>query len=213
MLADAQAKKQSVQSSETQAKENLTKVWASDFSLAELKPLTPEQICWSLLRITGIDERTLAGELAELEKASPLSEEAKKDPAQVRVRAELAEQKTFEKLKPNVSAFVAYFASAAGQPQSDFFATADQALFVANGGTVNGWLAPGGGNITQRLVESTDSTRAGEELYMTVLSRRPTDQEREDVRTYLERRPSDRAVAAQELVWALVTSAEFRFNH
>jgi hypothetical protein len=46
-----------------------------------------------------------------------------------------------------------------------------------------------------------------------VLSRTPTEQETADVTAYLAGRTEDRAAAARELVWSLITSAEFRFNH
>jgi hypothetical protein len=39
----------------------------------------------------------------------------------------------------------------------------------------------------------------------------PTEQESADVAAFLAARP-DRAKAAQELVWGLISSAEFRFN-
>ena len=37
--------------------------------------------------------------------------------------------------------------------------------------------------------------------------------ESKDVAEHLTGRDKDRAVALQELVWALLASAEFRFNH
>lgn len=123
------------------------------------------------------------------------------------------EQRTYDKLKGNVATFVAFYGAAGGQPQGDFFATADQALFAANGGSINSWVAPSGDNVTQRIVAQTDPRVAAEELYLGVLTRFPTDEEAADVARFLAERPSDRAVAAQELVWGLLNSAEFRFNH
>ncbi|MEZ6032258.1 MAG: hypothetical protein R3C17_04135 [Planctomycetaceae bacterium] len=41
----------------------------------------------------------------------------------------------------------------------------------------------------------------------------PTEDEVKDVTNYLASRVTDRNVAAQELVWAVLNSAEFRFNH
>ena len=70
--------------------------------------------------------------------------------------------------------FVAIYAAAPGQPQNDFFATADQALFAANGGSINSWIAPAGGNVSERMVEEKDPSKAAEDLYMTILSRPPS---------------------------------------
>jgi len=46
-----------------------------------------------------------------------------------------------------------------------------------------------------------------------VLTRRPAEDEAKDVFEYLKGRDKDRPMALQELVWALLASAEFRFNH
>ena len=43
------------------------------FALAQLKPLTPEQICWSILKVTGVYDRYRKAEEAELNKAKPLT--------------------------------------------------------------------------------------------------------------------------------------------
>ncbi len=191
----------------------LTGRWTSDFTLASLKPLTPEQLCWSIFQVTGVYERYWQTEAAELEKASPLTDEQRQDPAQMAARNRDIEQRTYDKLKGTVAAFVKFYGSAAGQPQGDFFATADQALFTANGGSVNGWIAPAGGNVTERIVKATEPNIAAEELYLTVLNRSPTDEETAEVAAYLANPEADRAVAARELVWGLLNSIEFRFNH
>lgn len=212
-LKAAAAKTSEHQVTEESAEKQLDSAWATDFTMAVLKPLTPEQMCWSLLSITGIYDRTKQAEAAELDKASPMTEEAKKDAAQLAARQQELERRTYDKLKGNVGTFVAYFAAGAGQPQSDFFATADQALFVANGGTVNSWIAPAAGNVTERLANAADWKKGAEDLYLSVLGRLPSEQEVADVTGFMSAREKDRPVAAQELVWALVTSAEFRFNH
>lgn len=191
----------------------LTTRWGQDFSVANLKPLTPEQMCWSILRVTSIYDRQRAAEEAELNKKTPLSEEAKKDPAQLAARALEIEQNTFNKLKPNVGAFVNVYGAGTGQPQGDFFATADQALFAANGGVFTSWASPSGGNVTERVIAQADPKLAAQDLYLTIFVRMPTEAEVNSVSAYLAGRPQDRAVAAQELVWAMLTSAEFRFGY
>ncbi|MBY0587778.1 DUF1549 domain-containing protein [bacterium] len=213
LLEQAQADALQLASKAGQVESKLQSEWSSDLTLAALKPLSPEQICWSILRITGIEDRYEQVERDELNKSAPLSEDAKKDPAQLAARELQIEQRAYEKLKSAVGGFIAHFAAASGQPQSDFFATADQALFVSNDGTVNSWIAPSAGNITDRLIGQVDPRAAAEDLYLTVLSRLPSEQEISDVASYLGRRASDKSAAAQELVWGLLTSAEFRFNH
>ena len=68
------------------------------------------------------------------------------------------------------------------------------------------------GNVTERIIKETDAAKAAEDLYLTVLSRKPTDAEVADVSACFTS-ATDRSAAAQELVWGLIASAEFRFNH
>ena len=68
--------------------------------------------------------------------------------------------------------------------------------------------------MTERLGKITDTKKLAEELYLSVLTRLPTDEEVADVGGYLKGRSKDkRSAAIQEIAWALLTSAEFRFNH
>jgi hypothetical protein len=170
-------------------------------------------MCWSVFRVTGVYDRYRQTEVAELDKKKPLTDAQKKDPKQLEVRDIELEQRTYDKLKSNIATFIGFYGAAAGQPQGDFFATADQALFAANGGSINSWVAPASGNVTERVVKQQDAKVAAEDLYLSVFARMPTDGERADVANYLKDRTKDRPAAAQELVWALLNSAEFRFNH
>ncbi len=185
----------------------------SEFTLASLKPLTPEQLCWSTLQVTGVYDRIWKAEVAALDEQSPLTDEQKQDPTALAARNRELEQRTYDKLKGNLPTFIQFYGAASGQPQGDFFATADQALFASNGGAVSEWIAPAHGNVTERILSAEPPTIAIDDLYLTVFNRRPTEDETAEVVAYFSDRESDRAVAAQELVWGLLTSAEFRFNH
>ena len=185
---------------------------ATRFELASLKPLTPEQLCWTVFKVTTVYDRYRAGELAEMDKASPLTDEQKQNPTAIAEREQQIEQRTWDKLKSNIGAYAALYGGAPGQPQTDFYASADQALFTANGGSINSWIAPAGGNATERIIKATAPELAAEELYLGILTRLPTAEESADVAAFLASRP-DRSKAAMELVWGLISSAEFRFNH
>jgi hypothetical protein len=195
------------------ANEELAALMSNACLVAQLKPLTPEQMCWSVLKVTGVYDRQRRAEEAELDKTKPLTGDARRDPAQVLARAYEVEQRTFAKLKGHVGAFVAVYGAGAGQPQNDFFATADQALFTANGGAVNGWIKAAGGNVSDRIARETDPGKAAEVLYTTILSRPPSPDESADVARALAGRATGDTAAAEGLVWGLLTSAEFRFNH
>jgi hypothetical protein len=192
---------------------DITERWTADFTLAALKPLTPEQLCWTVFRVTGVYDNYWRTEVAELDKAKPMTEEQRKDPAQVAARDAELEQKTYDKLKGNIGTFITFYGAAAGQPQGDFFSTADQALFSANGGSINSWVAPSAGNVTDRVIKQEDPKAAAEELYLAVLTRLPNETEAAEVATHLANKKENKPAAAQELVWALLNSAEFRFNH
>ena len=212
-VVDSQSALASAQTAVESAVDGLTTRWASDFTLASLKPLTPEQMCWSLLKVTGVYNRQQKAEADKLAVTIPLTVEQEKDPQQVVLRDRQVEQKTYEALKTHVATFVRFYGAAAGQPQDGFFATADQALYVANADTLNAWVAPSGNNVTERIIKAENSSAAADELYLGILNRRPTNEESTEVATLLTEREQQREVVAKELVWGLITSIEFRFNH
>ncbi|MCA8998082.1 MAG: DUF1549 domain-containing protein [Planctomycetaceae bacterium] len=212
-LESAQTEVSIRQSSLAAAYSDVQSRLTSDMTLSALKPLSPEQLCWSVFQVTGVYGRYWQAEVAELDKTAPLTTEQQADSAAVVARQRELEQRVYDKLKSNIGLFGAYYAASAGQPQGEFFATADQALFAANQGAINSWVAPAGGNVTERVINQTDAAIAAEELYLGILSRMPTPEESTYVAEHLSQRSDDRSVAAQELVWGLLNSAEFRFNH
>ncbi|MFN9718885.1 MAG: DUF1549 domain-containing protein [Planctomycetota bacterium] len=184
---------------------------ANRFALSHLKPLTPEQMCWAVFRVTTVYDRYVAQETAELDKTSPPTEVQKADPAFLKSRAIEIEQRVFNKLSGNVGSYVQIYGGAPGQPQNDFYASPDQALFTLNGGGINGWVVPAGDNPAERIIKAADPRVAAEELYLGILTRMPTESEVNEVTQFLGAR-TDKSRAAQELVWGLLSSAEFRFN-
>ncbi len=164
----------------------------------------------------GLRIRCLKAEEAELNKKTPLSAPSANDPAVMAARAVELEQRTFDKLKGNLPVFIRIYAAAPGQPQHDFFATPDQALFAANGGLINSWIAPAGGNdfqsdaVQEKRPRRTPPPRM---LYLTILSRPPTADESAEVVRVLAAGAKEKPATVQELVWGLLTSVEFRFNH
>ena len=180
-------------------------------TVAGLKPLSPEQLAWSMMQVVGQVEQQRAAAEGEWAKKNP-PDPAKPAP-DAAAKSQAIEQAVYDKLNGNVGAFVSLFAAAPGQPQQDFSATVDQALFFANGGQVRGWLAPGGGNLTERLVKLEDPKALTDELFMSVFTRHPTDDEVADISQYLAARAKERPAAIQEIVWGLLSSTEFRFNH
>ncbi|MCR9201374.1 MAG: DUF1549 domain-containing protein [Planctomycetaceae bacterium] len=182
------------------------------FAAARLTGLTPEQLAWSLLTATGQSERQRASVAAKLDKDQPLSEEQKQDPRVLQERTRQIDLNTHKALESTVARFATLYGASAGQPQDQFFATVDQSLFLANGADIRGWLVPNAGNLTDRVNRLSDPVAAAKELYLSVLSRPPTDEETTDVVEYLKQ-SRNTAQAVRELAWGLLTSAEFRFQH
>jgi hypothetical protein len=161
------------------------------FAVATLKPLSPEQLAWGLMQATGLT-----------------------DVYRARLGKQLTEPALYGALAGNVAPFVAVFGGPAGQAEGGSFqATLEQTLFLTNGPLLRGWLAPQAGNLTARLAALKDADAVAEEMYLSVLTRRPGPDERREVADYLRRRSADRAAALREMTWALLASAEFRFNH
>jgi hypothetical protein len=161
------------------------------FAVASLRALSPEQLAWSAMQATGLID-------AERKALGPKGTDAA----------------LTAKLAGNVAPFVKVFGTLPGEaPDDGFEATLDQTLFLRNGGLVSGWLAPRPGNLTDRLARLKDAAAVADELYLSVLTRRPTAEEAKEVGDYLAGRAADRTAALRDLAWALLTSSEFRFNH
>jgi hypothetical protein len=116
------------------------------------------------------------------------------------------------RLAPQAAPIVRTFGTRPGEPEEKFAATLDQILFLKHGGTVRGLIAPRAGNLLDRTMKLTEPDAIADELFLSVLTRHPTAEERRDVADVLRSTP-DRPTALAEVVWALVASAEFRFNH
>lgn len=183
------------------------------FEYSKLVALSPEQFAWSLLSVTGFVERQVAARVADLDKNSPLTEEQKKDEALLSQRRAQAYLQARKELQGNVNVFVSLYGAGPGQPQGDFFATADQALFANNGGVIYAWAGANSDNVTAKFANTQDIAEGSKILYLAVLGREPTAIEIEELSQYLNQAPDKRAALAQEVVWSLLTSAEFRFNH
>ncbi|HUG71149.1 MAG TPA: DUF1549 domain-containing protein [Pirellulaceae bacterium] len=187
--------------------------WAKRFSASRLEHLSPEQMAWSVMEATGLIENQRAAGEAEANKTLPIDPSQTEDVSRIAEREARIEAFVYDKIKGHVGTFVKLFAHGDGQPQSDFFATVDQALFFANGAVVQSWLNPSGDNLTARLNKLEEPQAIADEMYINLLTRHPTEQEIADVAAYLASRPDDKASAVHEMTWALLASAEFRFSY
>lgn len=162
----------------------------TSLAVARLKPLSPEQLAWSSMQASGLTD-------AEVKAAGKTA----------------TPQAITAKLQGNLTHFTAMYGGKAGQPDPAFEANLDQTLFLSNGSLIRSWLAPRNGNLVDRLVQIKEPNGIAEELYLSVLTRYPEESERREIAEFLKTRPENPSGALQELVWALMASTEFRFNH
>ena len=211
-VAELTSQVQQAEGTVNDSSDRVIKEAASHFNIAVVEPLTPEQLGWSILQATGQLERQRAVELAKLNKAKPLTPEEQQDEGKLAERNKEADTATYASLSPTVARFVGLFGGEKGQPQDAFFATVEQALFLANGGEIRSWLTPAGDNLTGRLLKLEQPEALAEELYVSTFTRQPSASEIAEITSYLEQRKEDRSAAIQEIAWALLTSIEFRFS-
>ena len=77
------------------------------------------------------------------------------------------------------------------------------------------WLSPRSESATvRRITESaTSDAQAIDALYLHVLARKPTDNERRILHDFLSRHPSTREESYAEVLWSLLNCSEFTLNH
>ncbi|MFM7129701.1 MAG: hypothetical protein ACKO0V_10130, partial [bacterium] len=191
--------------------ETVSRIAAERFELAGLKPLSPESLAWSIMKATRVYDNYWKTESAALEKAKPATEAQKKDAAWLAARDVEIEAAVYGKLKSYPTQFARLYGLGEGQPQSDFFASADQALYIANGGSVASWCMPSAGNPADLMIKAKTPGEAAEALYIGVLGRRPDSDESRLVAEALAKADAKtRATVARDLVWGLLASPEFR---
>lgn len=176
--------------------------------VAMTRPLSPEQLCLSVFQATGVLRNYIVAESTELEKQSPMAPDATSE--QHATRRVQSTRQALDKLRSHVDTFANLFSSGVGQTSDEFFASPDQALFMANGGSVFQWSASSNNNVTGLIAQQTDDTIASKLLFRSLLSREPTADEMNWIHAVLSQAGEKRPAIAQELVWSLLSSSEFR---
>jgi hypothetical protein len=167
----------------------VTEIPADRFMVANLRPLSPEQFGLSVLEATGYSDvfRTSLG-------------------------AKSTEPTLYAQLAPNVAPFIRMFGTRPGEPEEGFLATLDQTLFIKHGAHLRNMIAVRTGNLLDRTSKLTEPNVIADELYLGIYSRFPTDEERKDMGEVLKGTMNRQAILS-EVIWAMLASAEFRFNH
>jgi hypothetical protein len=156
------------------------------FAVALVRPLTPMQLAASL-RLATLDPKSLPADF----RSEPFG-------------------KRIDALEASARSLATSFANSSGDTQIGVA----EALLFSNGKTITGDLLADG---TDRLVGRLKQTASPAELIdlavRNVLSRPPDDEEVRTLGAYLGQRTDRPDDACEQLVWILLTGAEFRFNH
>lgn len=174
----------------------------ASYRTALLKGLSPEQLLHAVLRATGNEDHV------QKQKSSPGAEKFDRRGYFSGTNQELPTN--YDDIR---TIFVETFGEAPGTAEDEFSPGLNKALFLMNDRLVQHWLQPQNRNLVERLMGMSSTEATAEELYLAVLARFPDDAEREEVASYLGVHEAHRQQAVSDLVWALLTSTEFRLNH
>ncbi|OYW19993.1 MAG: hypothetical protein B7Z55_07925, partial [Planctomycetales bacterium 12-60-4] len=156
------------------------------FAVATVRPMTPKQVSLSLSIATSHPDR----------------------------HAKVLEEAGWAPTREQLENQAAGFASLLEYPGEHFQVSVTEALLFSNSSRVQSdYLRDGGDRLLGWLQSFPDDDAAVRSAFGAVLTREPAADEVELFRRYLAERNDRRVAALQQVVWALLTSPEFRFNH
>ncbi|MEX0938704.1 MAG: DUF1549 domain-containing protein [Pirellulales bacterium] len=92
-------------------------------------------------------------------------------------------------------------------------ATLKQTLFLSNNNSLWERIRGTSGGTAEALVAIEDAGDRVREAFRRVYGRAPDEEELQAATQFLTERSADSRAAVDQLLWAMITSAEFRFNH
>lgn len=99
-------------------------------------------------------------------------------------------------------------------PDDNHQISVEEALMLSNSPQAESeFLTDQNDTLIGHLKSLADFQKQIDAVYSTILSREPSSEEREAVTRYWQLQGDHSDAARRQLVWALLTSAEFRFNH
>jgi hypothetical protein len=85
-------------------------------------------------------------------------------------------------------------------------------LLLANSDEIENKLAQGDGRLAKMMKEKKPTTEIVDELYLSAFSRVPNEQERKRILGYIEK-IDNKQQAIEDVLWTILNSKEFMFNH
>ena len=160
-----------------------TKPEANLFAIGRVRMLTPLQLGASL-RVATLDPESIGSQVALVDRNKRLEDSAQSGRG---------------------------LSSRFEMPREDLQLSVSEALYLNNNRELMSELL--GRGLVDRLVHIEDDGTAMELAFQSVLQRPPDSVEREAMLSYLQNRSERRLQACQQMVWSLLASTEFRFNH
>jgi hypothetical protein len=159
--------------------------YADLFAVAVVKPLTPRQLGMSLSFATTSPDTFAA------------------DPKPVWPTLVKSHESRVESIASNLEA-----------PSEDFQVSVSEALLFSNSDRIAAdYLGSSKDKLLSYLQSQTDRTQALQAAAWNVLSRPFDEQELQLLNDYLAEREDRLAEGWKQVLWALITGPEFRFNH
>jgi hypothetical protein len=165
---------------------NVEEILPQTYLVANEKRMLAEQLLHSTLQATG-----------NLERLQQLTEDGKPN----------------KNLGDLTTRYVAAFANEPREPEDQINPTVKGALFSLNDEMLLQLLSRQPGNLIDRLLAMIDENLLAEELYLSVFTRRPTDEERSELAAWLTKHGDQREKAIATWAWSMLTSMEFVVNH
>jgi hypothetical protein len=154
------------------------------FAVAQVRPLTPMQMAVSL-KVASLNPDSLPTEPAEM-------------------------NKRLESIAKGAERLATFFPQPYG---GNFQVGVGEAMLFANSQTMAKELFEGPDSLVARMMTEKDMAKRAEVAVQTILSRQAAADEIRAMVAYLNDRQDRPEAGCQQIVWALLTSAEFRFNH
>jgi hypothetical protein len=166
-----------------------------DFAVTRLRLLSPRQYALSLLVATG------RADFAPADALQTRAEKLAGADGIGRIQQYLAAE---EQARPLLAQL---------DPAEEGQSSADEALYLSNNPGLQTLVSAEPGTLAARLAEMSDPRQIAQTAVRHAFSRPPTEAEFERVTQFLAEQTGEKSRACEQLVWVLVTSAEFRFQH
>lgn len=179
------------------------------YAVAIEKRVSAEQLYWSLGIATGRFE-AVRRSLRNAAVAAKKSDDELKAIDEATLEELVAQS---DELKSTFKDFITNFGNSPKEPETEFAPSVKGALYLMHEDRVQKCLSPGAGTLIDDLAKESDSKAAIGRLFLSVLTRKPNSEERNELLAFLQKNKDRRSEALASLAWAMLTSTEFVVNH